>query len=288
MKIADACGYPPGHFYSPIPSLPEVSQKADVLFDENRPVQNIDFNCQEQFHLLQEFTQYYDEMPGFFKEHNYDLRYKLWDETFGYAQYRYADVVFLYSLMRHFRPKRIIEVGSGFSSAVMLDVNEIFFQNNIHLTFIEPYPQRLLALLDEADKQNSLIIKSPVQDVNKSVFDSLQFGDFLFIDSSHIAKIGSDVNYLLFEILPLLPEGVIIHFHDILYPFEYPKSWIVDNKCFWNEAYMLRAFLMHNQAYKILAFNSFLIHHKPEWFEQHMPACLIENEYTGGIWLQKQ
>ena len=289
MKIADACGYPPGHFYSPIPSLGDVSEREDDIFNRDQEVLDIDFRAKEQFDLLLAFKNYLPEMPDFFGEEPGDeLRYKLEDETFGYAQYRYGDVIFLYCMMRHFKPSRIIEVGSGFSSAVMLDVNQEFFYNQIQLTFIEPYPQRLYSLLSEKDKRRTAILENFVQEVNTDIFSTLEPGDFLFIDSSHIAKVGSDVNYILFEILPRLPKGVFVHFHDIMYPFEYPKSWIFDNKCFWNESYLLRAFLMNNDSFDVVAFNSFLVNHYEDWFAQEMPRCLIEKDYTGSIWLEKK
>ena len=93
-----------------------------------------------------------------------------------------------------------------------------------------------------------------VQNVKLIEFEKLEPNDLLFIDSSHISKIGSDLNYLLFEVLPSLKPGVIIHFHDILYPFEYPYEWI-EKGIYWNEAYLLKAFLMHNKNYEILLFN---------------------------------
>src|SRR5207237_8125791 len=138
------------------------------------------------------------------------------------------------------------------------DVNELFFDNAIQCTFIDPYPQLLRTLMKESDFARTRIIGQRVQDVDVGIFRELEASDILFIDSSHVAKTGSDVNYILFKILPLLNEGVLIHFHDIFYPFEYPVDWVYEGRS-WNEAYLLRAFMQYNEAFEIQFFNSFLI-----------------------------
>ena len=106
-----------------------------------------------------------------------------------------------FSIINHFKPKKIIEVGSGHSSAVMLDTNEFFFNNSINLTFIEPYPEnRLLNILKTSDFKNNIIIKNFVQNVNFDIYKQLEENDILFIDSSHVSKVGSDLNHILFSI----------------------------------------------------------------------------------------
>jgi hypothetical protein len=164
----------------------------------------------------------------------------------------------------------------------MLDTREVFNQN-IDLTFIEPYPALLRSLLRDADKSNCHIIDSKVQHVPLEVFKSLQKDDILFIDSSHVSKTGSDVNYELFEILPDLNEGVIIHVHDIFYPFEYPKSWVYDGRN-WNESYMLRAFLSYNSKFRIEFFVDYLSKHHRSSLQQ-MP--LLQKENGGSLWMRK-
>jgi hypothetical protein len=122
--------------------------------------------------------------------------------------------------------------------------------------------------------------------MQRELFDQLNENDILFIDSTHVSKTNSDVNKILFEILPRLKRGVLIHFHDIFYPFEYPKEWVLQWNGFgWNEDYILKAFLMYNNQFKIVMFNTFLEHFHKEWFKENMPLCL-ENE-GGSIWLQK-
>jgi hypothetical protein len=198
--------------------------------------------------------------------------------------YSYSDAIILYSVLRHTQPKRVIEVGSGYSSCVTLDVNELFFDNKIECTFIEPYPELLLNLIKEQDKQFIKIIPEKLQDVDPAIFASLEENDVLFIDSTHVSKVNSDVNYAIFNILPSLKRGVYIHFHDIFYPFEYPRQWIYEGRA-WNETYLLHAFLQYNSAFEIFFFNTFLEHYKEELFAKDMPLCLQNR--GGSIWLRK-
>ncbi|MCU4121180.1 class I SAM-dependent methyltransferase [Variovorax sp. N23] len=131
---------------------------------------------------------------------------------------------------------------------------------------------------------HSTVLGQPLQDVPVGVFQALGENDVLFIDSTHVSKVGSDVNRLLFEIFPLLAPGVVIHLHDIFYPFEYPKAWILEGRA-WNEAYLVRAFLQDNARFQVLLMNTFMSHFHREFFEQQMPLCL-HNE-GASLWLRK-
>ena len=269
---------PPGHYYSPIVNVPQIRNNEERIWDKSiSQIKAINFNVNEQLALLKELSQYYDEMP--FKENQTNgLRYYL-KNTF----YSYTDAIVLYSMIRHFKPKNIIELGSGFSSAVMMDVIELFFNNNINLTFIEPYPKRLKTLLKEEDIKRYKIIEEDAQELNLDIFKTLEKGDILFIDSTHVAKTGSDVNYILFSILPSLKKGVLIHFHDIFFPFEYPKKWVYQGNN-WNETYFLRAFLMYNNSFQIKLFSQYIHSFYKDAFSE-MP---LSYKNTGGnIWLEK-
>ena len=136
-----------------------------------------------------------------------------------------------------------------------------------------------------SDAGHVRVIEQQVQDVDRALFQSLRTNDILFVDSTHVSKCGSDVNYIFFEILPLLAAGVIVHFHDIFYPFEYPRAWIHEGRA-WNELYLLRAFLMHNTDYRVLLGNSYVHHRFPGWMARHYPQ-LLRNP-GGSFWLQKQ
>ena len=165
----------------------------------------------------------------------------------------------------------------------MLDTRELFFKEGMDLTFIEPDPERLFSLISEGDKKETNIIAGNLQEVDLSVFKKLKTNDILFIDSTHISKTGSDVNFIIFEILPILEPGVLIHFHDVFYPFEYPKAWVYNGHN-WNENYLLRAFLMYNKSFEIKFFANFLHAHAKEAFTS-MP--LYYKNTGGNLWLQK-
>jgi predicted O-methyltransferase YrrM len=270
---------PSGHFYSPIPSLVQVRRDEQRIFSTApRELTGIDLNEEQQLLLLGHFQQYYDSQP-FSAEKAANRRY-----FFDNPNYSYSDAIFLYCMIRFVRPRRIVEVGSGYSSCLILDTNEIFFGNRIACKFIEPYPKLLRALLRKDDFNRIDVLDTRIQDAPLECFRALEAGDILFIDSTHVSKVGSDVNYIFSEVLPVLRPGVYVHLHDIFYPFEYPKEWIYEGRA-WTEAYLLRAFLAFNSAYEIVLFNSFLERFHRERFFHMMPLCL-KNE-GGSIWLRR-
>ncbi|WP_066388523.1 class I SAM-dependent methyltransferase [Helicobacter himalayensis] len=144
--------------------------------------------------------------------------------------------------------------------------------NKIQITHIEPYPSRLLSLLRPHERKNITLYAKGLQEIPLSLFESLESGDVLFVDSSHVCKANSDVNLLFFEILPRLQNGVYIHFHDIIYPFDYPKEWLLERRG-WNEAYMLRTFLEFNPNFKIVFFSSMLGMLYPQKLIDSLPHC---------------
>lgn len=272
--------YPNGHFYSPVFSIEDVKKREQEIWKNGNTdgIAALDLKTEEQKKLVQQFVKFYKEIP-FKSEKQSDSRY-----YFENSYYSYTDGIILYSIIRHFKPKRIIEIGSGFSSMVMIETNELFFDNKINLTFIEPYPDRLYSLMKDSDKSRNKIVETDVQKVPLSVFEELTSGDILFIDSTHVSKTGSDVNYILFEILPILKSGVLIHFHDVFYPFEYPKEWVFQG-INWNEDYILKAFLMYNDKFEIKLFSEYLHRHHKDVFAE-MPLCYAN---TGGnLWLEKK
>ena len=278
--------YPPGHFYSPIPDLRELREQTSARCEqgiENLP--GIELNEARQLEMVDAFAQFYGELP-FPDKQSRQFRY-FFDNPF----FSYGDGVILYSFLRSFRPMRVVEVGSGFSSAEMLDVNDVFFDRAVEFIFIEPRPERLYSLLSEEEKGSYRIEVKPVQRVETTVFRSLAENDVLFIDSSHVGKSHSDVLHILFEILPRLNKGVLVHFHDVMWPFEYPQSWLEEGRAF-NEAYFLRAFLQHNSAFEVLFFNSFMMAQHAELLRVRMPRMLKspstpETIGNSSLWLRK-
>lgn len=270
--------FPPGHFYSPIPSMEEVREREDILFDRNvDALLGIDLNEEEQLSMMDLFAKHYAGLP-FTDEKSENWRYYYDNPFFGYS-----DGIALFCFLKEYQPKRVIEVGSGFSSALMLDVDEHFFDSKTAFTFIEPYPERLKSLLTSHD-HDVRIIEDKLQNVDLNIFSSLEAGDILLIDSTHVSKIGSDVNLYLSEILPRLAKGVLIHIHDICYPFEYPKEWIYDGRA-WNEAYLVRTFLQFNTSFKIKYWCSYFEFKHRDLYYQKLPLC--QKGAGGSLWLEK-
>lgn len=271
--------FPAVHYYSPVVNTEEVKQREDEIWKKNIPstLPGIDLNILEQLKLIDDFSKNYHDIP-FPESKNKKFRYYYENPFFSYS-----DGIFLYSFIRHFNPSRIIEIGSGFSSALILDAIQYFSRPQTSLSFIEPFPDRLYSLLTNDDKHQVSIFEKNLQQIEISFFEQLEENDILFIDSNHVSKTGSDVNYLIFEILPSLKKGVLIHFHDIFYPFEYPKDWVLDGRS-WNEDYILRSFLMYNDSFKIILFPNFLHTLHKECFAS-MPNCYKNS--GGSFWLQK-
>lgn len=267
----------PGHFYSPIPSPQDIDEGTkEPALDRARLTPWLNHNLDSQLALIEELGNFYESLP-FHARPNDDTRYYLENDFYGYA-----DGVIFYCLLRHLAPKRIIEVGSGFSSALILDVNERFFDDSIDVTCIEPYPKQLKALLKNGET-NLHIIEKRVQDVPLPTFDELAAGDILFIDSSHISKVNSDVHFLFFEVIPRLKPGVIIHVHDVFAGFEYPREWLVEGRV-WNEQYLLRALLMGNSHLEILLMTHFLQTNYPDLLQEKLPLTMQDR--GGSIWLR--
>jgi predicted O-methyltransferase YrrM len=271
---------PPGHFYSPIADPKEVEQFAAQVFDQDRcSLPAIDLRENEQMDLLRELSRYYAELPWTEKPHP-GLRY-----FYGNDLFCHADAILLNGMIRRFQPKRIVEAGSGFSSAAILDTNDRFFGGNIHVELIEPYPDRLYSLLTPKDQQSITVHEKKLQEMPLEYFETLEANDILFIDSSHVTRVAGEVNFYMFEVLPRLKPGVLVHIHDIFNAFEYPREWIATGKS-WSEAYLLRAFLQYNHAFEVALFGPYLAHFHEDFFREKMPLCL---ENTGGsIWLRKR
>lgn len=271
---------PLGHFYSPIHNLSDLKPDEDRIFERNRrTLPGIKLNEDKQKNVMQSFVETYDDLP-FSDEPSDQTRY-------GYKNggYSYSDAICLYSMIRRLKPKKIIEVGSGYSSCCMLDTNELFFNNNIDMNFIEPYPKLLKSLMRKDDLQRWPIHEKRLQDMPADLFKTLGENDILFVDSTHVSRAGSDVNHLFFEILPILNQGVHVHFHDIHYPFEYPKHWVYEGRG-WTENYILRAFLEFNSDFEIVFSNTFMQSFHRQFFEDNLSLCL--KNPGASIWLRRR
>ncbi len=236
--------FPIGHFYSPIANPDDLRAREARIWATCDEMPGIDLNVPSQLALLQALAPYPAELQWPIKQPTTPTQY-----FYGNDQYPVLDAEFLYAVLRHFKPKAMIEVGSGFSSLITAEVNRRHLNGMLEFSCIEPYPRPFLVAGVEGITQ---LVRKRVEDVELSFFDRLNAGDILFIDSSHVSKAGSDVNYLFFEILPRLRPGVMVHIHDIFLPDEYPKSWVIEQGRNWNEQYLLRAFLQFNPAWEVM------------------------------------
>lgn len=270
---------PPGHFYSPIPDFNAAADHVERIFERPDPeLGGIELRERAQLELLESFVPFYREME-FTAKKRPGVRY-----YYENPAYSYSDAILLHCMIRKLCPSRIVEIGSGFSSCMIIDTNELYFNDQIDLTFIEPHPELLISLLEDTDLQHIRIHSQPLQEASLDSFRALEAGDILFIDSTHVSKTGSDVNRIFFEILPSLAEGVYVHFHDIFFPFEYPQEWLREGRA-WNESYLLKAFLQFNRDFRIVLMNTYMHRYHREFFESNMPLTL---KNTGGsIWLER-
>ena len=249
----------PVHYYSPIPDT-RILRKKENLWSRELPLSGIDFDIEEQKRLLETIClPFGDEYLSFPREKtNNPLQYYLNNSSFGFVSGQMH-----YCMIRYFKPKRIIEVGSGCSTLVSLAALKKNAEKGYTCEFIavEPYPPQFLKNGAHGIRQ---FIKEKVEDIEISFFESLSENDLLFIASTHTVKIGGDVNFLTLEVLPKLNKGVIVHIHDIQFPYEYFKSYSLQNHYFWQEQYLIHAFLMYNCSFKILWCASYMHHKYPE------------------------
>lgn len=260
----------PVHFYQPIPD----SQTIDKSYRERSDMVGIDWNESEQVHLLTEvFPQFAEEYNQFDDVYTSDDRYYMQN-----SQFVAHDPHVYYCMIRYFQPEKVVEVGAGFSTLVASQAAQ--HNPSTSVIAIEPYPRDFIK-----NQVNGIQhIAQSAQDMDIAFFEELKPNDILFIDSSHVVKTGSDVVYLILEVLPRLQKGVIVHFHDIFLPFDYPMTWIKDRRLFWTEQYLVQAFLTHNHQTEILFANRYMV----EYHKEKMKATFTKSKRIGGgsLWLR--
>ena len=248
----------PNRYEDPVPNLADFQ---DWDWEKESALPGLDLRVKDQIKLLKKFSK---SFLGEFKQLPLEKTAPKEVEQYYITNPAYGavDAAIYYSMIRHFRPKRIIEIGAGFSTllacqAVVRNQEE---KHPCELTAIEPYPSKTLR---EGVPGLAKLWEKNLQDVSVKEFEKLGKNDILFIDSSHVLKIGSDVQYQILEILPRLKKGVLVHFHDIFFPFEYPKKLILKDFKFWNEQYLLQAFLAFNRDFEVLwsGYNLFKKHY---------------------------
>lgn len=239
----------PVHFYQPIPDTRTLPES---LWTKASELVGIDLNDAVQLDLLRNcFPKFRDEYS------NFPTLAPAEPPQFYFDNGRFGgtDALAAYCMVRHFRPRTIIEIGSGFSS--LISGQAAMRNGGPALVCVEPFP---LGFVARGFPGLRSLMEKRVEDLELDFFDQLEADDFLFIDSSHTVKIGGDVNYLFLEVLPRLKPGVIVHVHDIPLPFQYRREWVLDEFRFWTEQYLLQAFLTYNSQFEVLLANSYLAH----------------------------
>lgn len=271
----------PNRYHFPVPDTRKLK---DDLWTKPSQLAGIELNEECQLNLLQMFlAKYKGEYEEFSREktpipHQYYLHNNHFESVDGEV---------LYCMIRHFRPGKVIEIGSGYSTyltAQALLKNKSEYGQECELTAIEPYPG---PVLKRGFPGLTQLITAKVEDVPLATFAELSENDILFIDSSHMLKIGSDVQYEYLEILPRLNKGVIIHVHDIFLPAEYPRAWVINEHKFWTEQYLLQAFLAFNDSFDVLWAGSFLHLKYSEKLNQAFNSYNRDKNWPGSFWMRK-
>jgi predicted O-methyltransferase YrrM len=249
----------PNHFYWPIPDVSELEKREWPIYPCSRHFR-LDLNKQMDFGW-QLSSRYAAEcqFPSEPADHSYHYNN-------GYFEAVDADMA--YCMARHYKPSRVIEVGTGYSTRVLaaaLGKNRERDDIQAQLISVDPFPERF--------SENGLVVQIPraVQDVNVEFFDCLESGDILFIDSSHVVAVGSDVVRLYLQVLPRLKPGVVVHIHDIFLPSDYPRDAVLNKLWFWSEQYLLQAFLAFNNEFEVLWGSSAMQIHCPWVLERCFP-----------------
>lgn len=240
--------FPEGHFYSPVVDTDEAGRDSARIWPGHLDVPGIDMQEEAHRKLLA------IDFPTLLAEYVYPRTGPADEELSSYyeenSQFGWLDSRSLFCLMRMIRPRQVVEVGSGYSSLLMSDVNDRFLGGNTRITCIEPYPRPFLETGSQAGRY--ALVKQRVQEVDTALFDGLADGDILFIDSSHVCKTGSDVTHLFLNVLPKLAPGVYVHVHDVFLPEDYRQDWVLEENRSWNEQYLLQALLAENPNFEVV------------------------------------
>ncbi len=267
------------HFYQPIPNRQEIMTYAG----KERPLSSIEWHLDKQTELVKYLLEKYA----------LEFNNKEIFSAFGYSEDSSGlisgDAEVLYAMVREKKPSRIIEIGSGGSTKIIaaaLRMNFIENSQKSQLISIEPYPQDFLKDFANVSKDflEFSLLTQKVEAVDLSVFESLQTNDILFVDSSHVFKSGSDVEFEFLQVYPRLKTGVLVHIHDIFFPYDYPIEWNLKESRYWNEQYFLETFLQFNKKFEILASLSMVSSYNNSVFLDNINAY-NEARLPGSFWM---
>ncbi|GMV21709.1 MAG: hypothetical protein AMXMBFR57_16580 [Acidimicrobiia bacterium] len=257
----------PAHYFYPVPSSTDLP---DEFFERRSACLGVDWRRKVQERLLREvFPRYAGEVE--------------FPPNGGLSR---VDAAVLHAMIRHFKPRKMVEIGSGHSTRLAGRACAMNARDGAPVEFVavEPYPAAMLR--DGLEGLTRLCVMK-AQDVPFSEFEDC---DLLFVDSSHVVSMGGDVTHILLEVVPRLKPGCVVHFHDILLPGHYWKDWVRGHRFFWTEQYMLQAFLMFNQEFELLWAARLMQMESPTLlsatFPYHAPAD--SSERVSSLWLQRR
>jgi hypothetical protein len=277
--LADRWGYHvrPIHYYEPLPDFRAINREE---LERRRIPRGIPFDLEAQARRV-------DELASRFAP---ELRALQTEGAFDFENEYFSghDAAIYYALIRDLRPARVIEIGAGYSTQIASRAFEANKRQGAPglLTVIEPYPQPRLT---QAGVNMDLIAK-PVEQVEAALFQSLRANDILFIDSSHVLRVGGDVFHEFLEILPQLNPGVWVHVHDIFFPFDYPAAWVIDQRLAFNEQYLLEAFLAFNERFVPELSNYWLSTDHPAAMQRLFPARVSADRAAraASFWMRRR
>jgi hypothetical protein len=195
-----------------------------------------------------------------------------WERPDAQRMYGGMDAVVLYGMIRDLQPERVVELGSGVSTDIIREA-----LGRPHRVF-DPYAN---------DRTGLEVEPISAVDVPLSVFEELEAGDVLFVDTSHTVKTGGDVTRIVLDVLPVLASGVVVHVHDIFLPFEYPRQWTEELQLYWAEQYLLHAFLIGNADWEVVLGCAAVQDARPELVERYAPGHGPQSR-PGAFWMRRR
>jgi hypothetical protein len=248
-------------------------------FSRERTLPGIDWRASEQLEMLARFSSLSEELRGIPRRKPDPLDFYLDNEAF-----LSGDAEYWYQLIRVLKPRRIFEAGSGHSTlmarrAIRRNQEQDSDYRCRHVS-IEPYEAPWL------ESTGVTVVREKLEDLDVAFFSELEENDILFIDSSHVIRPQGDVVFAYLELLPSLGKGVVVHIHDIFSPANYPGEWLEKHVRFWNEQYLLEAFLSHNHDWKIMGALNFLHHHHYDKLKSVAPFLTPDRE-PGSFYMRK-
>jgi predicted O-methyltransferase YrrM len=271
----------PNHFYEPIPDLRSLP---DNVFDRQSELVGVDMREEEQLKLLEQATTFREEYSSFPLE---DPGGQPPSYYYNNGQFGPVDAEMLHVMVRLYRPRRIMEIGSGFSTLVALGAIEAARAEDpsyaCEVTCIEPNPRPFLRELPGVNR----LVAGRVEEQPLELFAELEENDILFIDSSHILKIGGDVQFEFLEVLPRVAPGVLVQVHDIFFPTDYPRAFVKLWKLFFAEQYLLQGFLQFNETFQVRWCGSWMAIRHPERLRAAFPSYGTVPNWTSSLWMQR-